>query len=273
MVKEMRNKLGASKHVNLGDKGDDVGEILRFLRARDNNVNKAFEMYSAHLDWWEAFKPSELDPETFQEELKIRKLRLLPPDREGHPTIVFCAAKHVAGVRPQEETLRYLVWTVINAVHLLPPGEEKFNVIYYRRGFSRKNMDRSLLTAVAHLLEANFPERVHLILVYSADWLFALLYKIVRPFLPTATVKKIRILEKSSDLREAMLKWYDEDSLWHRHGGRWHDAAENTSEDEEEEGSADNQEERDRDESSEPKGVIASSSEGEGFESAEERED
>ncbi len=48
MVDDMREKLSASEHAEIF-KGKDVGELLRFLKARDFNVDKAWEMYSTHL--------------------------------------------------------------------------------------------------------------------------------------------------------------------------------------------------------------------------------
>jgi len=224
----MRKKLTESDHGKKY-KGEDVAELLRFLKARDNDLEKTWTMYSTHLEWRDSYKPSEIDPESIKDEIISRKLRLLPTDNEGSVTIAFCAGKHFPGVRPLEDTIKYLVWTAEKAVKLLPPGKEKFNIIYDRRGFTRKNFDRTLISSLAHLLEANYPERVHLILIYRSDWLFNLLYAIVKPFLPAATVKKIRMLD-TSKLNEEMLKYYEEDNLWHRYGGKWHDEEANTSE-------------------------------------------
>jgi len=242
LVDGMRAKLKESEHKE-DHKGQDVGELLRFLKARDFDLDKAFDMYSTHLKWKGEYKPQEIDTTKIQREIATGKFRVMPEDKNGNVTFVIRAVKHIPGVVPLDDTIRYGVYMVEQALKMLPKGKEQLNVVYDRTGFTRKNFDRALISQFAHVMEANYPERIGKILIYASDWLFNLLWKIVKPFMPTATVKKVSILN-TSDLHGEMLKLYDEENLWYRMGGKWHDAAENTSE---------GDEKKKKDESSTPK--------------------
>lgn len=98
-------------------------------------------------------------------------------------------------------------------------GVEKFNLIFDREGFQRKCFDPSLLKALANTFEKVYPERIEKIYVKDVNWLFWLTFKIVKPFLPTATAAKIVLL--GSDTRTELLNHIDEDQLWTRYGGSW----------------------------------------------------
>lgn len=229
----MRAKLheefrDADKEAKFGK----VGDLLRFLKARDFDIEKAWTMYSEHLKWREEFKPEEITYESIAAEAKLKKLRIHPPDKDGNITLVLCAGNHVPGEFPLDHTMRYTVYMAERAIAMMPPGQEKLNFIYDRTGFTRKNFDKSLLSSLGHLFEANYPERVAHIYVYQTDWLFSLLYIVVKPFLPAATVKKIKLLD-TGDLKAEMLKLYEEDMLWHRFGGKWRDEDELTDEEKE----------------------------------------
>ena len=66
-----------------------------------------------------------------------------------------------------------------------------------------------------HMLDICYPERMNRILVVNISPVFDILYKLFKPFLPTATKQKVVILKNYSEL----LKYIDEDQLPVCYGG------------------------------------------------------
>lgn len=108
--------------------GDDVGELLRFLKARDWNVAKAWDQYQAHLVcsmmrldlpaqiWRAEFKPENITAADIPNEKDKGKFALLPPAKDGSATLAFFAAKHIPGEIPPEETMKYVVYMLEKAI-------------------------------------------------------------------------------------------------------------------------------------------------------------
>jgi hypothetical protein len=99
------------------------------------------------------------------------------------------------------------------------PGVEKISLVFDREGFIRKCFDPPFLKEMANTFEKVYPERVEKIFVRDVNWLFWIMFKIVKPFLPSATATKIVLL--GSDTRKDLLNHIDEDELWVRYGGTW----------------------------------------------------
>lgn len=63
------------------------------------------------------------------------------------------------------------------------------------------------------LLDANFPERLHVAFVVNAPWVFGQLYKLVRPLLAEDTQRKVRILSKGGDHTKALEEFVPRDQI------------------------------------------------------------
>lgn len=98
-------------------------------------------------------------------------------------------------------------------------GVERFCLIFDREGFVRKNFDIAFLKELANSFEKYYPERVEKIYVRNVDWVFWIMYKIAKPFLPSATAEKIVLLGK--DPAKDLLEHVSQDQLWQRYGGTW----------------------------------------------------
>jgi hypothetical protein len=201
--------------------GKDVGELLRFLRAREFKIADAWTMYETHIKWRESYKPESITPEQIPNEIKLGKVCLLPPDKLGRPSMVLLAAKHLPGVVPFDETVRYITYMLEMTIKNLPSEVEQIVFIYDRTDFERKNFDLDLIKAIAAIVEANYPERVGNVLILKPNWLFNLLFALVKPFVPNETEKKIKVIE--SPVTKELLKYYNEENLWERWGGKYTD--------------------------------------------------
>ena len=91
-------------------------------------------------------------------------------------------------------------------------------VIWDREGFTKKNFDRSLLKVMKELLQVlqdYYAERLSYVYILHPNWFFKTLFAMIKPFLNDNTKKKIRILDKPSELH----KYFTADNLLLEHGG------------------------------------------------------
>ena len=105
----------AGKH----DDDPELDEILdpsgdawiRFLRARNGNVDKAFKMMSNHLAWRCDYRPWTITPAEIEHQNVTGKVRMGGLDsRDGRPVLVFDDSKENS--KDHEMQLRSLVYHV-----------------------------------------------------------------------------------------------------------------------------------------------------------------
>ena len=73
----------------------------------------------------------------------------------------------------------------------------------------------SFTTKFVSLLQDFYAERLSMVYVLHANWLYKLAYGIIKPFLAKKTKDKIKIIGEIPEL----LNYFDEDCLLPEHGG------------------------------------------------------
>lgn len=63
----MRERLKATEYEHAGE---DVGQLLRFLRARDFDVNKSHPMLVEALEFFKTFQPEKITPSDLGDEIR-----------------------------------------------------------------------------------------------------------------------------------------------------------------------------------------------------------
>ena len=91
---------------------DDV-ELIRFLKARGYNAEKAAGMYDAHLKWKSATLPIELSPELEESARAAKRFYLLEEtDGQGRPVIYYNLLKYKEWGVDMEAELKVLIDTM-----------------------------------------------------------------------------------------------------------------------------------------------------------------
>lgn len=93
----------------------DIQDLVRFLQARKFHVDKAANMYQAHLEWRVETLPISLD--SVKDTLATRKFYLLDnTDAEGHPVIFYCLHRFKEAPYVVEDEIQALLYLLENNV-------------------------------------------------------------------------------------------------------------------------------------------------------------
>lgn len=94
---------------------EDDFMLRRFLRARDNNINKASAMFLKYLSWKRTAKPcGHITEAEVRGELVQDKLYVQGFDKTGRPMIYLFGNRHFAAKRDLEEFKRYVIYILDN---------------------------------------------------------------------------------------------------------------------------------------------------------------
>jgi len=199
----------------------DVANLLRFLRARDFNVDESSKMLISCLKWRKEFHPELITEKDVPNEFKTGKAFWLPvSDKKGRPVLVVFGGLHEPWNRNLEETKKYIIQTLESGFQKMPPGGDgQYLLIYDRLGFERKHFDLEVIRECGNVLSNYYPERLAEFIVLRANWLFHILWNVARHFMDARTVNKIKLI--GSDIKDPLLEYFDEGSLWYFYGGKY----------------------------------------------------
>ncbi|KAL8135496.1 hypothetical protein AgCh_010222 [Apium graveolens] len=215
-VLELRQKL-IDKNL-LPARHDDYYTLLRFLKARDFNVDKTIQMWEEMLKWRNEYGTDSILEDFEFEELE-EVLQFYPQgyhgvDREGRPVYIERLGKahpsRLMRITTLERYLKYHVQEFEKAIH------EKFTAcsiaakiqicstttILDVQGLGVKNLTptaASLVSAMARIDNNYYPETLHRMLVVNAGSAFKkVLWPAATKFLDPKTIAKIHVLEPKS---------------------------------------------------------------------------
>ncbi|KAJ2897841.1 uncharacterized protein MKZ38_004354 [Zalerion maritima] len=201
--------------------------VLRFLRARKWDVDKALVMLISTMNWrheqmnvddvimkeGELF-PAELEKaedtprqtktlmRDFLSQIRMGKSFLHGVDRHGRPICVIRVRYHKAGEQCEESLERYTVYLIETARMVLAPPVDTATVVFDMTSFSMANMDYTPVKFMIKCFEANYPESLGAVLVHKAPWVFQGIWKIIRGWLDPVVASKVHFTNSAKDMEE-----------------------------------------------------------------------
>jgi hypothetical protein len=193
--------MAEAKLDDLGKRFPDasVNELRRFLVARSEDVDAAAAMYQAHLDW-KAKLPADLHQEALHE-LKKGKVVIRGRDSQGRPVLIWRTRFNDPTVRDLQQTVLSLVYMAMEVSKLADaqsPDGKIVVVVDRHDGIP----DLELVKAVAAIMNANFPERLHCALVVPVNMVFRGLWSTIKWFFDPKTRGKVIMMGSKEQLKQ-----------------------------------------------------------------------
>ncbi|KKA27192.1 hypothetical protein TD95_002111 [Thielaviopsis punctulata] len=215
---DLRNTLWAMvKH----DDPDSL--MLRFLRARKWDVEKALVMLISTISWRKSEMNLDGDimlngeaaaiedsingtgatkttGEGVMEQIRMGKAFFHGCDKDSRPLCHVRVRFHHQGDQTDAAQERNTVFLIETARMMLRPPVETATIIFDMTGFSISNMDYTPIKFMIKCFEANYPECLGAVLVYKAPWVFQGFWKIIRGWLDPVVANKIHFVNNVKDL-------------------------------------------------------------------------
>ncbi|KAK9460104.1 CRAL-TRIO domain-containing protein [Lipomyces oligophaga] len=203
------------------------GLLLRFLRARKWDVERALVMVISTMHWrlkdfdvekivfkGEGAALAEHD-EGFMKQIRLGKSYLNERDKVGRPICVVRARLHKQGDQSEDALNRYTIYTIETARMCLKDPVDTATVVFDLQDFSLANMDYAPVKFMIKCFEAHYPESLGVAIVYKAPWIFQGIWNIVRRWLDPVVAAKIHFARSLDDLSN----FIDREKIWKELGG------------------------------------------------------
>ncbi|KAI1309566.1 CRAL/TRIO domain-containing protein [Xylaria venustula] len=206
--------------------------VLRFLRARRWDVEKAMIMLVSAVNWRVERNLSETiihtgesvglkkDPSAddmgFISQYRSGKSYVHSKDKENRIVYVIRVRLHDPGMQSGAAMETYILHNIESLRILIKPPDDKCCLIFDMTGFGLKNMDFHVVKFLVSVFEARYPETLGLVLIHNAPFVFWGIWNIIKGWLDPVIASKINFTRKSSDL----LKFISQENLQTSYGGK-----------------------------------------------------
>ncbi|CRG87778.1 CRAL-TRIO domain-containing protein C3H8,02 [Talaromyces islandicus] len=197
--------------------------VLRFLRARKWDVNKAIVMLVSTLRWrlsemhvdddimlgGEAGAIAQAEGsdatkkrigQDFIAQMRMGKSFIHGVDKQGRPMCLIRVRMHKIGAQVGESVERYTVHMIETARLMLPRPVETAVIIFDMTGFTLANMDYTPVKFIIKCFEANYPESLGAVLIHQAPWVFSGIWKVIKGWLDPVVAAKVHFTNSVEDL-------------------------------------------------------------------------
>ena len=191
--------------------------LLRFLRAREYDLEQSYNMLVECLKWRTSFQGNgvqNLNTDSFMNELNTGKAFYHGKDKEGRPICYILVRLHDHKESEQEEVQRLVVHLMEKGAQLLTPPLMRCSCVFDLSDLHMKNLDLKAAKFIMEMLEKYYPESLGVALIVNAPWIFHGFWSACSVWLPKNTSEKIKFV--SSD---EMKNFIDPDQLLVAYGG------------------------------------------------------
>lgn len=190
--------------------------LLRFLRARNLDLNKTNKMLKGHLEWREKWKPDEITQEDIPTALTGGNWRIIPDTKQNIPCIFVDLAKW----NPHQYTCDEYVRMVAYFQNMAPKGANigvhQIVVIFDMEGWAMWHGNYFMyIKALVGIAQDQYPERLANIFIYNAPFIFRATWTLISPLVDERTRSKIEFVTDSARLLEV----FNEEELPAQVGG------------------------------------------------------
>jgi hypothetical protein len=162
--------------------------VLRFLRARKWDVEKAMAMLVSAINWRHERRLEEdivskgdsiglakelsADEKSFLAQYRSGKAYVRGSDKEGRPVFVIKVRLHDPKLQSPESMEAFILHNIETIRTMIRYPDEKSCLIFDLTGFGLKNMDFHVVKFLVQVFEARYPEYLGVVLVHNAPFIF-----------------------------------------------------------------------------------------------------
>ncbi|KAK3347482.1 hypothetical protein B0H65DRAFT_149968 [Neurospora tetraspora] len=204
--------------------------VLRFLRARKWDVEKALVMLISTMNWRDnemkvdtdimrsgeggAVEAEKMEAKTSEEvarkklaidfltQTRMGKSYVHGVDKQGRPICYVRVRLHRQGEQSEESLERYTVYLIETCRVLLQGGVDTATIVFDMTGFSMANMDYTPVKFMVKCFEANYPECLGAVLVHKAPWIFQGIWRVIRGWLDPVVANKVHFTNNIAEMSE-----------------------------------------------------------------------
>ena len=194
-------------------------ERRRFLDARDGDKEDGSRMLSLHLAWRAATLPLPAGAPRLGAGLPSMIVRD-GAARSGHRILVMMAAMYDPALG-DVDTYSNAIAAKMDEILDRSQSEKIVILADVRGGEGWANPAATsvvpFLRAVSAVMSANFPERLHQLVVFPVPWVASALWSVVKQFLDPLTARKVVLLsgpaDRAAPVPASLAEYLDEDTL------------------------------------------------------------
>ncbi|KLU85388.1 phosphatidylinositol transfer protein CSR1 [Magnaporthiopsis poae ATCC 64411] len=199
--------------------------LLRFLRARKWDVERALIMFISSISWratearieedvmgWgeggaaEDADKAEGDAQKlgqdFLKQMQLGKSLIHGVDKAGRPICLVRVRLHKAADQCEESVEKYTMFLIETTRLLIKPPVDTATIVFDMTGFSMANMDYAPVKFMIKCFEANFPECLGAVLVHKAPWIFQGIWRIIKGWLDPVVASKVHFTNDAKAMEE-----------------------------------------------------------------------
>lgn len=190
------------------------GLLLRFLRARKWDVQKALAMMVVTMKWrvkegnvagvirrGEVGAIAEND-DGFMKQLRMGKSFLHGVDKEGRPICHVRVRLHKQADQTEESLERYNIYIMETARLMLRTPVDTACVIFDMTNFSLANLDYAPVKFTIKCFEAHYPESLGNCIIHKAPWVFQGVWSVVKGWLDPVVASKVHFTKTTEELEQ-----------------------------------------------------------------------
>ncbi|EFA76292.1 cellular retinaldehyde-binding/triple function domain-containing protein [Heterostelium album PN500] len=222
IFKQFKEKLN---ELELSDKEklwvDDM-MILRYLRAREYDLQASFNLLKKTLEWRKQYKPDEITAEHLSYEASTGKQYCNGKTKDGKPAIYMRPVRE--NTKNYERQIQLLVYTLERAIQHIDrsteTGVEQLAIVIDFNGYSLFNAPpMSVARQTLEILSDHYPERLGTAFVVDPPMIFNILYNAIMPFVNPNTAKKIVFVKGEKAKLKTMHEHFDIEHIERPHTG------------------------------------------------------
>lgn len=164
--------------------------VLRFLRARKWDVDKAMAMMVSALNWRHEYRLEDgvihtgdsvglldrskqsADEQGFMAQYHSGKAYVRGSDKESRPVFIIKVHLHNPKLQSPESMEMFVLHNIETIRAMIQHPHEKACLIFDLTGFGLKNMDFHVVKFLVQVFEARYPEYLGIVLVHNAPFVF-----------------------------------------------------------------------------------------------------